>query len=103
MLTDEELIDLWMSAPNESTFGALVGHYARAVEQAAYAAAIKACEASAEHEEEARALQRADAARGGDENEELARLRHLSDVRLFNAGISTCAEAIRALMQEQSK
>lgn len=71
--------------------------------KAAYMAAIKACEANAEHEEEARALQRADAARGGDENEELARLRHLSDVRLFNAGISTCAEAIRSLMQEQPK
>lgn len=77
--------------------------FARAVEQAAYAAAIKACEARAEHEEEARALQRADAARGGDVNEELARLRHLSDVRLFNAGISMCADAIRSLMREQPK
>ncbi len=72
--------------------------------KAAYAAAIKACEAHAEHEEEARALQRADAARGGDEKEELARLRHLSDVRLYNAGIRKCADAIRSLMtQEQPK
>lgn len=106
MLRDEQIVALEAEFTDSLQGGGTLFHFlefARAVEQAAYAAAIKACEANAEHEEEARALQRADAARGGDENEELARLRHLSDVRLFNAGISTCAEAIRALMQEQPK
>lgn len=106
MLRNEDLLQVMNEAfdrYDEEAVQTLDGRklaIARAVEQAAYAAAIKACEAHADHEEEARALQSADAARGGDEQDELARLRHLSDVRLFNAGISKCADAIRSLMEQ---
>lgn len=56
-------------------------------------ACAQACEALHDGAEQDRADQKADAAQGM--KAQLARFQHASTVRLFNAGIRSCAAAIR--------